>query len=77
MRGEHEEELKLLQKATALRPAVVDFMRLATSSEHLDLSAEQIEALPARFRAEAESRNSATSPTEAAEAKVRFKSASR
>jgi voltage-gated potassium channel len=27
---------------TALRPAVVDFMRLATSSEHLDLSAEQI-----------------------------------
>lgn len=28
---------------TALRPAVVDFMRLATSSEHLDLSAEQIE----------------------------------
>jgi voltage-gated potassium channel len=28
---------------TALRPAVVDFMRLATSSEHMDLSAEQIE----------------------------------
>ena len=28
---------------TALRPAVVEFMRLATSSEHLDLSAEQIE----------------------------------
>ena len=28
---------------TALRPAVVDFMRLATSSERLDLSAEQIE----------------------------------
>ena len=28
--------------ATALRPAVVDFMRLATSSEHLDLSAEQV-----------------------------------
>jgi voltage-gated potassium channel len=27
---------------TALRPAVVDFMRLATSSEHLELSAEQI-----------------------------------
>lgn len=27
---------------TALRPAVVDFMRLATSSEHLDLSAEQL-----------------------------------
>jgi voltage-gated potassium channel len=27
---------------TALRPAVVDFMRLATSSEHLDLSAEQV-----------------------------------
>lgn len=31
---------------TALRPAVVDFMRLATSSEHLDLSAEQIELGP-------------------------------
>ncbi len=29
--------------ATALRPAVVDFMRLATSSEHLELAAEQIE----------------------------------
>ena len=29
--------------ATALRPAVVDFMRLATSSESLDLAAEQIE----------------------------------
>lgn len=29
--------------ATALRPAVVDFMRLATSSDRLDLSAEQIE----------------------------------
>jgi voltage-gated potassium channel len=29
--------------ATALRPAVVDFMRLATTSERLDLSAEQIE----------------------------------
>jgi voltage-gated potassium channel len=29
--------------ATALRPAVVDFMRLATSSERLDLAAEQIE----------------------------------
>ncbi|MEZ5290308.1 MAG: potassium channel protein [Vicinamibacterales bacterium] len=28
---------------TALRPAVVDFMRLATSSEHMDLAAEQIE----------------------------------
>lgn len=28
--------------ATALRPAVVDFMRLATSSERLDLAAEQI-----------------------------------
>ncbi|HUU32566.1 MAG TPA: potassium channel protein [Vicinamibacterales bacterium] len=28
---------------TALRPAVVDFMRLATSNEHMDLSAEQIE----------------------------------
>lgn len=31
---------------TALRPAVVDFMRLATSNEHLDLSAEQIELAP-------------------------------
>ena len=31
---------------TALRPAVVDFMRLATSSEHIDLSAEQIELAP-------------------------------
>lgn len=29
--------------ATALRPAVVDFMRLATSSESLELAAEQIE----------------------------------
>jgi voltage-gated potassium channel len=29
--------------ATALRPAVVDFMRLATSSERIDLAAEQIE----------------------------------
>lgn len=29
--------------ATALRPAVVDFMRLATSSERMDLAAEQIE----------------------------------
>jgi voltage-gated potassium channel len=29
--------------ATALRPAVVDFMRLATSSTRLDLAAEQIE----------------------------------
>ena len=29
--------------ATALRPAVVDFMRLATTSERLDLAAEQIE----------------------------------
>ena len=28
--------------ATALRPAVVDFMRLATTSERLDLAAEQI-----------------------------------
>lgn len=36
--------------ATALRPAVVDFMRLATSSERLDLAAEQIEVKPtARF----------------------------
>lgn len=32
--------------ATALRPAVVDFMRLATSSDRLDLSAEQIEIGP-------------------------------
>jgi voltage-gated potassium channel len=29
--------------ATALRPAVVEFMRLATSSEHLELAAEQVE----------------------------------
>ena len=29
--------------ATALRPAVVDFMRLATSSEQLELAAEQIQ----------------------------------
>lgn len=29
--------------ATALRPAVVDFMRLATSSERLDLAAEQVD----------------------------------
>ena len=29
--------------ATALRPAVVDFMRLATSSARLDLAAEQVE----------------------------------
>lgn len=36
--------------ATALRPAVVDFMRLATSSERLDLAAEQIDVKPtARF----------------------------
>ena len=32
--------------ATALRPAVVDFMRLATSSERLDLAAEQVEVKP-------------------------------
>lgn len=32
--------------ATALRPAVVDFMRLATTSERLDLSAEQVELGP-------------------------------
>jgi voltage-gated potassium channel len=32
--------------ATALRPAVVDFMRLATTSERLDLAAEQIELGP-------------------------------
>jgi voltage-gated potassium channel len=32
--------------ATALRPAVVDFMRLATTSERLDLSAEQVEIGP-------------------------------
>jgi voltage-gated potassium channel len=32
--------------ATALRPAVVDFMRLATTSERLDLSAEQVEISP-------------------------------
>jgi voltage-gated potassium channel len=29
--------------ATAIRPAVVDFMRLATTSERMDLAAEQIE----------------------------------
>jgi voltage-gated potassium channel len=29
--------------ATALRPAVVDFMRLATTSDRLDLAAEQVE----------------------------------
>lgn len=29
--------------ATALRPAVVEFMRLATSSDHLELAAEQVE----------------------------------
>ena len=34
--------------ATALRPAVVDFMRLATTSERLDLSAEQVEISPQR-----------------------------
>ena len=32
--------------ATALRPAVVDFMRLATSSERLDLAAEQVKVGP-------------------------------
>lgn len=32
--------------ATALRPAVVDFMRLATSSERLDLAAEQVTITP-------------------------------
>jgi voltage-gated potassium channel len=32
--------------ATALRPAVVDFMRLATTSERLDLAAEQVEIGP-------------------------------
>jgi voltage-gated potassium channel len=32
--------------ATALRPAVVDFMRLATTSERLDLAAEQVEVGP-------------------------------
>jgi len=32
--------------ATALRPAVVDFMRLATSSERLDLAAEQVDVAP-------------------------------
>jgi voltage-gated potassium channel len=32
--------------ATALRPAVVDFMRLATSSERLDLAAEQVAVKP-------------------------------
>ena len=37
--------------ATALRPAVVDFMRLATSSARLDLAAEQIEiAADSAFR---------------------------
>lgn len=46
---------------TALRPAVVDFMRLATSSEHLELSAEQIglepgSALDGRSLREAELR---------------------
>lgn len=35
--------------ATALRPAVVDFMRLATSSERIDLAAEQIEVGSGRF----------------------------
>jgi voltage-gated potassium channel len=35
--------------ATALRPAVVDFMRLATSSERIELSAEQI-TIAARSR---------------------------
>ena len=36
--------------ATALRPAVVDFMRLATTSERMDLAAEQIEiAADSRF----------------------------
>jgi voltage-gated potassium channel len=33
--------------ATALRPAVVDFMRLATSSDRIDLAAEQIEVAAA------------------------------
>lgn len=33
--------------ATALRPAVVDFMRLATSSERLDLAAEQVDVTAA------------------------------
>jgi voltage-gated potassium channel len=32
--------------ATALRPAVVEFMRLATSSEHLELAAEQVAVAP-------------------------------
>ena len=32
--------------ATALRPAVVDFMRLATSSERIELSAEQVTLAP-------------------------------
>jgi voltage-gated potassium channel len=32
--------------ATALRPAVVDFMRLATTSERMDLAAEQIAVSP-------------------------------
>jgi voltage-gated potassium channel len=33
----------LQMAATALRPAVVDFMRLATTSDRLDLAAEQVE----------------------------------
>jgi voltage-gated potassium channel len=37
--------------ATALRPAVVDFMRLATSSERMDLAAEQV-TIGARARFE-------------------------
>ena len=32
---------------TALRPAVVDFMELATSSDNLDLAMEQITIVPA------------------------------
>jgi voltage-gated potassium channel len=32
--------------ATALRPAVVDFMRLATTSDRLDLAAEQVDVGP-------------------------------
>ena len=36
--------------ATALRPAVVDFMRLATSSERMDLAAEQIEVAASSTR---------------------------
>lgn len=43
---------------TALRPAVVDFMRLATSSEHLDLSAEQVELSPQSTLAERSLRDS-------------------